>query len=468
MIDSSLSLILDCGGHGCTALLIDGQAETVAEAFKPVATRVQDNRVEQDAEAVLEAMQGAIAALPSQPGTRIDSAALGVQRGNVLCWSAGTGRALSPVLSWRDRRSVGSMPKGLDPAQIQDRTGLRVSPYAGAAKLAWCLDNLPDVQRAQDQGELRCGPLGAWLARQLGGADDGVDDSLAQRTLLWSRRSRDWDPELCRSFGIALGTLPPVHACEHDWGLIHACDQRVPLALVCGDQNVLPWLDGGPDPATLSINLGTGGFLVRPLAAPRAVPEFQLSILDRNDGGRYAMEGSVHGVASALDWLFQREDRKIEHQQLDALAAAVSSPPLFLNTVDGLGSPWWEAGPDTGFVTISGQSEPGFDAKLRALLESMAFLIRVNVEAMNRYAPKPDQIRLSGGLAGSSLLCQLIAAMLAMPVSKLVSGEGTALGLWGRLRGQAVPGKQFDPVDPVDFPGLQDRYRQWCERMPGR
>lgn len=459
-------LILDCGGHGCRALLINGQADIVGVAFQAVETRAEGLEVEQEADLIHAAMRGAIAELVEASEGPIVGAALGVQRGNVLCWSGSDSRALSPVLSWRDRRTSGFSPRSMDAAAIQQRTGLRVSPYAGAAKLAWCVDHLPAVSDSLAADDLRCGPLGAWLAGRLCDDDGAVDDALAQRTLLWSRFTQDWDEALCHAFQVPLQVLPPVREGGSDWGLIRAGDREIPLRFVGGDQNVLPWLDGRPDPDSLAINLGTGGFMLRPLQVVCSAPEFQLSILDRAAGGRYAMEASVHGVATALNALLERHDVRMEDIDLDGLAAGVSSPPLFINTVDGLGSPWWESGPDSGFIPDQGYEKSLLSDQLRAVLESIAFLIKINAEVMARYAPAPKRVCLSGGLAQSRLLCELIATMLDRPVHQLISGEGTALGLWAKLTDRAVPASQFNIIEPGSFPGLFDRYHQWQNHLP--
>jgi glycerol kinase len=469
MDETPSSLVIDNGGHGFRVLLIDAHARTVAEAFRPVETRADGERVEQDGTALYQAMIDAIEevsdAVQGPQAPDIAAAALSVQRGNVMCWSAASGQPLSPVLSWRDRRTQGYSPQQLDAEAIQDRTGLRVSPYAGAAKLAWCLEHIPDVRRAKDAGDLRCGPLGAWLIERLTGTA-GVDDTLAQRTLLWSRRDHDWDRDLCACFGVPPSVLPPVYASSHEWRSFKIADRQIPLKLVCGDQNALAWLDGQPNPDSLAINLGTGGFMLRPLPEPALARTFQLSVLDRLDGGRYALEASIHGVGSALDWLLQRHGLSQNELDLDSLARAIDAPPLFINSLDGLGSPWWQPGPASRFAEWPDSSRDDFAGELRALLESIAFLIRVNADCLHRHSGKPRTIRLSGGLSESRLLCELVATLLGQSVQRLKGGEGTALGLWARLNGRSLPDRCLEQIEGQSFPGLTERYRRWLALMP--
>lgn len=459
----SLTLTLDCGGHGIQALLIDDEAEIVAEAFRPVATRIDGVRVEQEADEILEAMRGVISELVGAADRSIAAAGLAVQRGNVLCWDKHSGDALSPVISWRDRRRSSYFAPDREMCrQIQAASGLRVSPYAGAAKLAWCLEQIETVQAARDRGSLCCGPLGAWLVMQLCGGSAAVDDSLAQRSLLWSRARFDWDEALCRVFAVPRQLLPPVRASRSDFGEIRMGGQSVPLRLLMGDQNVLPYIDGRPDPTCLSINLGTGAFLLRPMSDQHLARRFQLSILDRAGSGVYALEASVHGAASALEWLEQRRGEAIPAEDIDAIAASAGTPPLFLNSIDGLGSPWWQDGPEPAFVGAVENSA----AELAAVLESMAFLIRANVDAMSAISGRPERVRVSGGLSRSEQLCRLLASLLGTELLRLRSAEGTALGLWAALRGQAVPGSAFVRVPMASDNSLEQRYQAWLKLMP--
>jgi glycerol kinase len=459
-----VSVLLDCGGHSVRAMAVDAQGGILGCAERPVATRTHGAEVEQDAEALVDGLTHALTELAHLLRAHrcvAGKAALAVQRGNVLCWQGQSGQALGPVLSWRDRRGEPDIHIDDEEAEaIRRRTGLRYSAYGGATKLRWLLAHLPAADA------LALGPLGAFLlARLLEERPFAVDDSLAQRTLLWSCERLDWDPYLLSRFRIPLEALPAVHASEHDYGTLAVLPGRPRLQLLCGDQNAVPYLTGTPDPDCLYINLGTGGFLLRPLHEPIDAAVFQLSILARTGTSRFALEASIHGVATALDWLAESTGHPFRHDAIDTLCNQATRPPLFLNSIDGLGSPWWRSGPPPAFVATDDECEPGFEQRLLAVLESIAFLVRVNADTMAEHCGLPRRVVLSGGLSRSRTLRRLLAAILHTDIDCLESAEGTALGLWCRLHGHALSRDAWVKVSGRTDPALEARYHAWLARI---
>ena len=460
---SGTALLLDIGGQGCRALAIDNEGAIRFEASRRVDTRENGSLVEQDAQALANAVDAVanegLKAMDDQ-SLPVAQAALAVQRGSIVCWDRMDGRPLSPVISWRDRRGLpGIESKSEQAGEIRKRCGLRFSPYGGASKIAWCLQELKEVQQAREQSRLVCGPLGSFLlARLLAERPARTDDTLAQRTLLWSRETCDWDDWLLEQFGVTVSVLPEVVPSRSTHGHLRRARQ-VPLELLMGDQNCVPFLNGRPDQDTLYINLGTGAFLLRPLIEPVDDERFQLTLLDRDHECRWALEGSVHGAASAVAWLERTQDCSIRHERMEGLRDRIDQPPLFINSIDGLGSPWWCSGPEPAFVEE--HDEGDVDARLLAVLESIAFLIATNVEAMNDSVTPPRRIVLSGGLSRSATLCGLIADILEIPVTRLESAEATALGLWCRLHDRALPGEHFQTVTGQHEKALMARYDRW-------
>ncbi len=462
------TLVLDVGGQGCRALAVDDTGCIRASMSQDVSTRESAERVEQDADELAAALAG----LAAEVATRAESldapvtrAALAVQRGSVACWKSSDSEALSPVISWRDRRCLPELARlSVHSNEIKHRSGLRFSPYGGATKLAWCLKHLPAMQnhvQRVGRSDRACGPLGSFLlARLLKGHPLRTDDTLAQRTLLWSREKLDWDEWLLEQFGLDRSMLPAVVPGRSFHGQLACTNAEVPLELLMGDQNAVPFVDGSPRSDTLYINLGTGAFLVRPLDQPLDDPRFQLSLLERGRGGRWALEASIHGAASALAWLGHEANGQTDSAV--GLRQRCDRPPLFINTVDGLGSPWWCPGPEAGFIDDSGDSE----SRLLGVLESITFLVCANVEAMSGATEKPERIVLSGGLSQSATLCSLIADLLEISIFRLEPAEATCLGLWCHLQHRSLSEDCFRPVSREPSPALGERYRRWREYMP--
>lgn len=70
--------------------------------------------------------------------------------------------------------------------------------------------------------------------------------------------------------------------------------------------------------------------------------------------------------------------------------------------------------------------EPG--KKFRAALEALAYLVAFGVSEHEAAGQKITRITVSGGIARSPLMCEILATVLGRPLERLQSDEGPALG----------------------------------------
>src|SRR5690606_10527520 len=146
------------------ALLIDRTGAVLARAQRPVTTsHPRPGWVEQRPDEVVASLHDCAAAAIAQCGVEsIEAAGLVTQPASLSCWRCG-GAALSPILSWQDRRNAGWLARHPLPPALAAPTGLRPSPHLGASKYRWCLDHLQPVRGAAARGDLAFGPLAAFL-----------------------------------------------------------------------------------------------------------------------------------------------------------------------------------------------------------------------------------------------------------------------------------------------------------------
>jgi len=75
------------------------------------------------------------------PGLEPIAAGLAVQRSTIVCCSRADGGALSPAISWQDRRNAAWLETlGNQAGRVRELTGLPLSPHYGASKIRWCLE----------------------------------------------------------------------------------------------------------------------------------------------------------------------------------------------------------------------------------------------------------------------------------------------------------------------------------------
>lgn len=466
-------LALDQGGHGSRAVVFDCGGSEIAASHVPVATQLRaDGFVEQDplelagslARAVLVACES-----PAVSGQSIVAAGLATQRSTIVCWERSSGRALTSAISWQDRRNAPWLAR-LEPraAEIRRLTGLVLSPHYGASKLRWCLDHVPGVQRAAERGDLVFGPLSSWLlGRLLEQRPEVVDPANASRTLLFDPATLDWSPTLLDAFGIDRQCLPACVPTHHAYGQLRAGARSVPLTTCTGDQSAAAFAFGMPDERVALVNVGTGAFVQRaaPVGSPLPAGLLRSVLRTDRDGAVYSHEGTVNGAGSAIDWIHERSALDVE-RALGSLAVRPGDDvPLFINGVGGLGAPYWLPGFPVEFVGDGSDT-----LQLAAVIESIAFLLDVNLGAMARAADL-RAVRISGGLARCDYLCQTLADACGLPVHRHALREATARGVAFLAAGRPTQWREV-PVErsfePRSNGPLAARYGRWRAEMARR
>jgi len=468
-----LVLALDQGGHASRAVLFDGAGRDVAEARVPVAThRDGPDRVEHDPDELLTSLRVAaqdVCDSAAARGREIVAAGLACQRSTVVCWDRYDGRALSAAISWQDRRDAGFLEQ-LRPRAgwVRERTGLVLSPHYGANKLRWCLEMLPAVRAAATAERLAAGPLSSFLlCGLLEERPVWVDPSNAARTLLFDPATQTWVPELLAAFGIPASVLPRPVPTVHGYGTLRVGERRIPLMACTGDQAAAVFAHGELEPDQAWLNAGTGAFLQRAIAATARPTDGLLKSVLFSNGSRVvcSLEGTINGAASALDWLQARVALDVPRAVHALHGRAPARAPIFMNGVGGLGSPWWK--PDFP-VEFCGEGEEL--ERVIAVVESLAFMICVNLELMREAGPLASVV-ITGGLARSDYLCQAVAALATLPVDRPELREATARGTAflaaGRPAHWQAPllERRFAPAaDGV----LAARFREWRAEMSRR
>ena len=324
----SLYLCIDQGGHASRALVFDARGALQANALRAVGVRrPQLDWVEQDPEELITSLHEVVAETIAVLGDRADriaAAGLATQRSSIVCWDRNAGAALSPVISWQDRRAQAWLAGFSARAdEIHRRTGLRLSAHYGAAKLRWCLDHLPAVAAARRDRRLTMGPLASFLLfRLLEEKPLCADPANAARTLLWNLQTRDWDSSLLALFGVPQEILPRSVPTRHGFGTLRVGGRSMPLVIATGDQSAALFALGAPRPDTAYVNLGTGAFIQRIFnQAPEAAGLLAGMVYHDAERSVYVLEGTVNGAGAALAWAEQEWGLRNVEAQLPAWLA---------------------------------------------------------------------------------------------------------------------------------------------------
>jgi glycerol kinase len=465
-----LVLAIDQGTHSSRAILFDLQGRHIASAQQPVSLQQRSHtEVEQSPVEILQSVQTVIQRVLNDTGNdrgHIVCAGLATQRSSVVAWDRHSGAPLSPVISWQDRRAADRLARLEDKSQsIRRLTGLRLSPHYGAGKLQWLLEKQAAVAAARNDNRLMMGPLASYLLHHLTDhAEAIIDDANASRTLLWNLKRRNWDNTLLGYFGIPPGALPHCKPVAFDYGRIHY--GAIPVMAVNGDQTAALYAQGAPSGNTLTVNLGTGAFVLLPTETPDTRPDGLLAGISYSteQAGSYYLEGTVNAAATALEWAASSLGLRAVEQHLPGWLAAAKTPTVFINTLGGLGSPWWREGPAPHFLDAAAS---GPEAMV-AVVESILFLLQSNIELLRAVNSTVDKIVVSGGLSGFDGICRKLANLSGMTVYRPAQVEATARGIAWQAAGCPPdwPSVGEDTTfHPAADPGLHDRYTRFLESM---
>ena len=461
----NLSLVIDQGTHASRALLFDRKGDLIFSAHQDIALMREGRKVEQDPEEILSSVQNTLAQA-LQFGDEITSAAITTQRSTVVAWDRDSGAPLAPALSWQDTRAQATLShlRGHE-TEIEQRTGLRLSAHYGASKLQWLLTEVPEVRQGAKEGTLALGPLAAFLLfHLLEGQPLAVDHANASRTLLWSLHTRDWDDELLRYFALDRSLLPRCRPIRHRYGVLR--DTSIPLTAASGDQNAALFAEGPAREDSVYMNIGTGAFALLPTGQQRIQHAALLSGIADSDAGTndFYLEGTVNGAGAALDWAQQRWQNTIDFNELDDWLAQADDPPVFLNAVGGLGSPWWTSRLAAHFTDASDVNcNDQWPRCVCAIIESIAFMLIANLELLRETGRGIRRLRVSGGLGRLDGLCQRLANLSELPVERTRQTEATGRGAaWlACARPTDWTATPADHFEPRRDPDLHTRYRRF-------
>jgi glycerol kinase len=459
-------LAIDQGTSGTKAIVVDGAGTVLSTA--EVALRPQylgGGAVEQDPEALYDSVVAAGRRALEVAGVPVGAVALANQGESVLAWDPATGRPLTPVVVWQDRRAEEWCRRH---AAHRDRvhalTGLELDPYFSAPKMRWLRDSLTTegVVTTTD----------TWLVHRLCGAFV-TDASTASRSLLLDLDAVAWSPELLGLFGLADERMPRVVASDEVVGETSVFGPPLPVTGLIVDQQAALLAEACLDTGTAKCTFGTGAFVLAQTGpdAVRSGSGLTSSVAwQLGSTTSYCLDGQVYTAASAIRWAV--DAGLLESAEgLDAGAAPSSDGVLFVPGFAGLAAPWWEP---TATATISGMrlgTGPGH--VVRALVEGIACQVAELTTIVGQDVGTPlTRLRVDGGLTRSAALMQAQADLCQVPVEIYPSAHATPLGAAACARlalepgadlvgivGGWVPERTYEPSWSADRAG--DKLERW-------
>lgn len=435
---------IDQSTQGTKALLFDEEGTLICRTDLPHKQYINEKGwVEHDPEEIYANTLAVVKNLTEKAGiNKNDLAVLGIsnQRETAMVWNRTTGKPVYNAVVWQCARGAQiceEIEKAGDADMIRSHTGLQLSPYFSAAKIAWVLKNVEGVQELADKGELCCGTIDSWLVYKLtGGKEFRTDYSNASRTQMFNISELKWDKQVCGLFGIPASALPEVTDSDGDYGATDFggyLDHEIPIRGVLGDSHGALFGQGCVEKGMIKSTYGTGSSVMmnigdKPVFSSRVVTSLAWKL-----GGEvnYVLEGNINYTGAVITWL--KDDLELISSPGETEQLAKESNPAdksyLVPAFTGLGAPYWDS-EATGILTGMTRTTKRKEI-VRAALDCIAYQITDVIKAMSTESGIDiSELRVDGGPTKNKYLMQfqsdIAHVTVQVPSSEELSGIGAA------------------------------------------
>lgn len=431
----------DLGTTGNKATLFNERGKPVTTAFESYETDYpRPNWAEQDAADWWRAVRDSTQTLLNTEGISPNQIAVvsfsGMMNGALAVDSHGA--PLRPAIIWADQRATAEaehLAQACGTTEVYRRTGHRPGASYTAAKILWIQRHQPEVY-ARTRFFLQAKDF---VAQRLSGVF-ATDYSDASSTNLFDLERHTWAEDIVTAVGLELGKLPPVYPSHAvigkvtseaagDTGLL----EGTPVVIGGGDGACATVGAGSVDPGDAYNYIGSSSWIAVTAEKPLYDPQMRTFTFVHLVPDLYFPTGTMQSAGGALDWLerlFHGDDETKLHDQLSAAAGAVqpgSDGLLFLPYLIGERSPHWNPlarGVFAGLSMSHGRAE-----MTRAVLEGVAFNLKLILDSFLEQGLAIEAMRLIGGGARSSLWRQILADVYGLPLLlPALLTEATSLG----------------------------------------
>jgi len=429
---------VDLGTQSLKGLLVDPQGKIIAEsscAHDPIYPN--PGWAEQAVEDYLHSFTKVVQELIAVSG--IDPAEVGTIGMDAINDSViavdENGAPLMNCIIWMDRRAeaeIARIAKLVDPDRVFEVTGLNLDSSHTAAKMLWIKENRPDVF-ARARYLLN---VDSFMVNWMTGVA-AVDYAQASASMLYNVAKMDWDPEMCRAFGLdpaLLGTLNKSQTvagtltenAAHRLGLT----TKTKVIIGTGDEHSACLGSGLVRPGMVCDITGTA----EPVAGTSDKPVFDthghlVETHHSADSRLWLVEnpGFVSGGSTRWykDTLLKTAGYDLMNEQ--AMRSPIGSNGLtFLPCMSGAMTPTWDGSARGTFTGLS--LSHTLDDLSRAVFEGIFFGLRDNVDRFEQIGMDCSSVRIVGGSTKSPFWCQMKADVLGKPLVATKNPEGAAIG----------------------------------------
>jgi xylulokinase len=441
MPQSCYILAHDLGTTGNKATLFDAAGAAVATALEAYETAYpHPNWAEQDPTDWWRAVRDSTRELLTSSGVIPGDIAVISFSGQMMAALPvdKSGLPLRSAIIWADQRATAEAQFLADCCgfeQVYRRTGHRAGASYTTAKVLWIQRHQPELYaRAHQFLQAK-----DYAAYKLSGVF-ATDYSDASGTNLFDLERRDWAVDMMEAVGLDPRKLPPVHPSSTVIGKVtpQAAAETgllvgTPVVIGGGDGACATVGAGSVSPGEAYNYVGSSSWIAVTSEQPLYDPRMRTFTFAHLDPKLYFPTGTMQCAGGSFDWLerlLRGEGKTRLYDEMSTAAADVEPGArglLFLPYLIGERSPHWNPlarGAFAGLTMSHGRAEMA-----RAVLEGVAFNLKMILDAFLEQGAAIQAMRLIGGGARSALWRQILADVYGLPILRpALLAEATALG----------------------------------------
>lgn len=438
----------DLGTTGNKATLYDREGQLRASAFHAYKTIYANTGwAEQNANAWWQAVCLTTHQLLEESGVQNSDVAcvtFSGQMQGVVALDADA-QPLRPAIIWADQRATDQtalIAEAIEPEAVYRITGHRLSPAYCLAKIMWIREHQPDIYDATHKF---MHAKDAMVARLTGKFVTEPSDASGMN--LYDLEGGTWSTQILEAAELDTDKLPQIMRSVDVVGSVQEAVASE-VGLLAGTPVVI----GGGDGACAAVGagsvrenvtysyVGSSAWIASTASRPIYDPQQRTMTFGHVVPDMFMPIGTMQSAGSAYQWV-RDQLAPTERQAADAMgvsaytllnAVAETSPAgannlLFMPYMLGERSPRWN--PDARAVFLGLTIRHTRADMVRAVMEGVAFNLRVILDALRQQGMSIDHLRVIGGGVSRRFWTSIMADIYGLPLQRLaILEEATSMG----------------------------------------